>query len=50
MKKAAVPSNADIPETLMLLQVQVLPHFAEIAPHYPKFPDIIRNQEDREES
>lgn len=50
MKKAAVPSNADIPETVdAVAGLCLAPHFAEIAPHYPKFPDIIRNQEDREE-
>jgi energy-coupling factor transporter ATP-binding protein EcfA2 len=50
MKKAAVPSNADIPDTVEAVAGLCLaPHFAEIAPHYPKFSDIIRNQEDREE-
>jgi energy-coupling factor transporter ATP-binding protein EcfA2 len=50
IKKAAVPSNADVPETVdAVASLCLAPHFTEIAPQYPKFSDIIRNKDDREE-
>jgi hypothetical protein len=49
-KEATVPSNADVPDMVNAVSALCLePHFTAIAPQYPKFSDVIRNKEDREE-
>jgi len=49
-KEAAVPTSADIKETIDRVAGSCLsPHFEEIAPEYPKFPQVIRRN-DRDEA
>ncbi len=49
-KGAAIPTGADVRETIDKLAASCLaPHFAEIAPDYPKFSQVIRKT-DREEA